>query len=286
MGFLIQKTAFVLFILLVQYGCIGDADLTGFVRSTDRIEDRYRSSVEWNKLHQFEKIILTVENYNLLVAADIHIGDSTNFIKFLSHAIQPDITAMVLAGDIVSGKEKDYQTLNRLLPDNEIKPSFLLVGNHELYFDGWKHFFRLFGTSVYYFTIQTPTKEDIYICLDSGSGTLGKSQLSWLKKILLSSRHNYDKCVILTHVNFFRDRHTLSTNPLTNELLVLIDMFELYKVNYVIMGHDHIRAVNVMGKTTYVTLDALVEEIPNPGFLKLIKNSSELQHEFHSINEE
>jgi 3',5'-cyclic AMP phosphodiesterase CpdA len=286
MGFLIKKISIFLFILLVQYGCIGDGDLTGFLRSTDRIEDRYRSSAEWNKSHQFEKLILTVEDYNLLVAADIHIGDTTNFLKFLSHAIQPAITAMVLAGDIVSGKEKDYQTFFRLLPDDEIKPSFLLVGNHELYFDGWKHFYRMFGSSVYYFTIQTPTKEDLYICLDSGSGTLGKSQLSWLKKLLVSSRHNYDKCVILTHVNFFRDRHTLSTNPLTNELLVLMDLFEQYQVNYVIMGHDHISAVNTMGKTTYVTLDALVEDMPNPGFLKLMKKSSDLQHEFHSINED
>lgn len=283
---MIKKLAIIFTIAGVQYACIGDTDLTGFVRSTDRIEDRYRSSAEWNKTHLPKKIISEEEDYNLLIAADLHIGDTANYIKFLRHGIQPDIAAMVLVGDIVSGKEKDYETFQRLLPDNEVKMSFLLVGNHELYFDGWKHYFRLFGSSFYYFTIKTPTKEDLYICLDSGSGTLGKSQLSWLKTLLEKNRHTYDKCVIFTHVNFFRDRHTLSTNPLTNELLLLMDLFEQYQVNYVIMGHDHVRAVNIIGKTTYLTLDALVDEMPDAGFLKLMKKSAGLQHEFYSINEE
>lgn len=286
MGYMIKKAFLLCTTILLQYACIGDGDLTGFIRSTDRIEDRYKSSAEWNKSHQPQKIISTEEDYNLLVAADLHIGDTANYIKFLSNGIKPEITAMVLVGDIVTGRERDYETFHRLLPPNEIKPSFLLVGNHELYFDGWKHYFRLFGPSVYYFTIKTPSKEDLYICLDSGNGTLGKSQLRWLKTLLEKNRHSYDKCVIFTHVNFFRDRHTLSTNPLINELLVLMDLFEEYQVNYVIMGHDHVRAVNVIGKTTYLTLDALVDEIPDAGFLKLMKKSFSLQHEFHSINEE
>jgi len=136
-------------------------------------------------------------------------------------------------------------------------------------FDGWKHFSRLFGSSVYYFTIATPTKEDLYICLDSGSGTLGKSQLKWLKNLLENSRSAHDLCVIFTHVNFFRDRHTLSTNPLTKELLVLIDLFEQHRVNMVIMGHDHVRAVNVLGNTTYLTLDALLSALHNSSYIKL-----------------
>jgi UDP-2,3-diacylglucosamine pyrophosphatase LpxH len=201
-------------------------------------------------------------------------------MSFLSQGTQPEITAMVFVGDIVSGKEKDYETFNRLLPADDIKPSFVLVGNHELYFDGWKHFSRLFGSSVYYFTIATPTKEDLFICLDSGSGTLGKSQLKWLKDLLENSRSAYDQCVIFTHVNFFRNRHTLSTNPLTNELLVLIDLFEQNKVNMVIMGHDHDRSVNVLGNTTYLTMDALLNGLPNSGYIRLKKDNTGILHEF------
>ena len=280
MGFIKIKNGIILFIIVMLSACIGDADLTGFVRSTDRIEERYQFSSKWNETHPPEKIIVTQEEYDILVAADLHIGDTTSYMSFLSQGTQPEITAMVFVGDIVSGKEKDYETFNRLLPADDIKPSFVLVGNHELYFDGWKHFSRLFGSSVYYFTIATPTKEDLFICLDSGSGTLGKSQLKWLKDLLENSRSAYDQCVIFTHVNFFRNRHTLSTNPLTNELLVLIDLFEQNKVNMVIMGHDHDRSVNVLGNTTYLTMDALLNGLPNSGYIRLKKDNTGIQHEF------
>lgn len=280
MGFIKIKNGIILFIIVMLSACIGDADLTGFVRSTDRIEERYQFSSKWNETHPPEKIIVTQEEYDILVAADLHIGDTTSYMSFLSRGTQPEITAMVFVGDIVSGKEKDYETFNRLLPADDIKPSFVLVGNHELYFDGWKHFSRLFGSSVYYFTIATPTKEDLFICLDSGSGTLGKSQLKWLKDLLENSRSSYDQCVIFTHVNFFRDHHTLSTNPLTNELLVLIDLFEQHRVNMVIMGHDHARSVNVLGNTTYLTMDALLNGLPNSGYIRLKKDNTGILHEF------
>jgi predicted phosphodiesterase len=280
MGSIIIKYGLILSIIFLLSACIGDADLTGFVRSTDRIEERYQFSAEWNETHPAEKLITTREEYDILVAADLHIGDTTCFLNFLAQGTQPEATAMVFVGDIVSGKEKDYETFNRLLPVDNIKPSFALVGNHELYFDGWKHFSRLFGSSVYYFTIATPTKEDLYICLDSGSGTLGKSQLKWLKDLLENSRSNYDQCVIFTHVNFFRDHHTLSTNPLTNELLVLIDLFEQNKVNMVVMGHDHDRSLNILGNTTYLTMDALLYGLPNSGYIRLKKDNTGIQHEF------
>lgn len=286
MGHLISKATFILIILFSQYACIEDLDFTGFVHSTTRIEERFQASAEWNLTHLPQQIILPEEDYNLLVAGDLHIGSTNNYQKFLSYGIQSDITAMVLVGDIVTGKEEDYETFNQLLPQKEIKPSFLIVGNHELYFDGWNHFYRLFGTSVYYFTIKTPSKKDLFICLDSGSGTLGKSQLTWLKDLLKNKRTTYDQCVIFTHVNFFRDRHTLSTNPLINELLVLMDLFEQYNVNMVIMGHDHVKAENVLGTTTYLTMDALVDGLPNAGFLKLKKRAATFQYEFHSIKED
>lgn len=260
--------------------CIGDADLTGFIRSTDRIEDRFDASMEWNASNPFKSIVVATEEYNLLVSADLHVGKTKNYQTFLTRGLQSDIGAMVFVGDIVTGKEKDYETFHSMLPDFETKPGFLLTGNHELYFDGWKHFQRLYGTSIYYFTIQTPSQKDLYICLDSGSGTLGKSQLAWLKELLQQDRELYNQCVIFSHVNFFRDRHTLSTNPLVNELLVLIDMFEKHQVNFVIMGHDHVRAESRLGNTKYLTLDALEDGTINASYLVLKKVISGITYDF------
>jgi predicted phosphodiesterase len=281
MEIVMKQIKYILIILVILLSsCIGDSDLTGFIRSTERIEDRFKASMDWNASNPFKTITVASETYNLLVTADVHVGETKNYQKFLQRGIQHDIEAMVFVGDFVTGKENDYETFHSLLPDYEEKPNFLLTGNHELYFDGWKHFRRLYGTSIYYFTIQTPSVKDLYICLDSGSGTLGKSQLVWLKALLENDRNSYNQCVIFTHVNFFRDRHTLSTNPLVNELLVLLDLFEKHKVNMVIMGHDHIRALNQMGNTTYLTLDGLEDELPNASYLLLKKENNRMTYDF------
>ncbi len=280
MGFIISRIGVIFISLIMFSACVADVDLTGFIRSTDRIEDRFQLSLAWNELNPPKTIVVSNENYNLLVAADLHVGDTTFYKQFLSQGTEPDISAMVFVGDFVTGKEKDYKNFYSLLPAYQVKPSFLLTGNHELYFDGWKHFYSMFGSSVYYFTVQTPTEADLFICLDSGSGTLGKSQLNWLKNLLNDHRDAYNQCVIFTHVNFFRNRPTASTNPLINELLVLMDLFEKHQVNLVVMGHDHIRAVNVLGNTTYLTLDALLDGIWNASYVSLTKESSGLKYEF------
>jgi len=230
----------------------------------------------WNAQHPFRNIVVDKEDYKLLITGDVHLGSTktfNNYLRFLERADQNDISSLVFVGDISTGREKDQQTFKEYLPDSVTKPSFVLIGNHELYFDGWKYFYQLFGSSIYFFTIQTPTKTDLYICLDSGSGTLGKSQLQWLKNILETQRSKYDKCVIFTHNNFFRDHHTASTNPLVEELLVLMDLFEKNGVNMVITAHDHKRSVDRFGRVTYLTLDALRDDAKNASYLILQKDS-------------
>lgn len=265
-----------IFLSVLFSSCLKEADFSGLVRSADPVEERFRESMEWNALHPFKNIIVNEEDYKLLVTGDVHLGSSKtfkNYLKFIERGVQNDITAMVIVGDLSTGREKDQKTFKEYLPAPSVKPVFVMVGNHELYFDGWKYYYRLFGTATYYFTIQTPTKKDLYICLDSGGGTLGKSQLNWLEGVLESKRKLYDRCIIFSHVNFFRDHHTASTVPLAEELLVLMDMFEKYQVNMVITGHDHKRALDQLGNTIYLTLDALRDDAKNATFLILQKNS-------------
>ncbi len=273
----------ILSLLFILNACIGELDFTGFVRSTDRIEDRFRISMAWNDNHPYENISVADEHYQLLIAGDIHVGTTNNLEIFLTRAAESDISAMVFTGDNASGKEEDYERFNQTVVDNATKPYFVMTGNHELYFDGWKHFKRLFGTSVFYFSVQTPSVKDLYICLDSGSGSIGKSQLQWLKNTLKEKRADYDQCIVFSHVNIFRDRRTASTNPPTDEVLALVDLFETYHINMVIMGHDHKRSKDVIGQTTYLTLDALRDGLEQASYIVLRKTAiGDTQYEFHT----
>ena len=272
----------IMFVLLVAMlsGCTSTLDFNGFFLPTDLVDSRFVQSDQWNQTHPFKNLVVSSENYQLLVAADSHIGPVGNFNKFLTEASKPENTAFVMVGDNVTGHKEDYLVLKTLLPDFNQVHYFLMAGNHDLYFNGWKSFYADFGSSTYYFTVQTPTESDLYICLDSGSGTLGSKQLDWLKNVLANKRANYRNCVVFSHVNFFRNRHTGSTNPLVDELYVLMDLFERYKVNMVISGHDHVRSINNFGFTTYITMDALQDANTNASYLKLKVNAEKVGYEY------
>ncbi|MHB9140272.1 MAG: metallophosphoesterase family protein [Paludibacter sp.] len=274
-----------LFVLIVFgiTGCNSNLDFSGFLYSPDHVDSRFEESDAWNQTHPFKTLTVNSENYQILVSGDSHIGGLINFRKMLDEAKKPENLAFVMVGDNVTGKKEDYLRFKNELPDFNQIPYFLVVGNHDLYFDGWKTFYEYFGSSTYYFTVQTPLNRDIYICLDSGGGTLGDKQLTWLKNLLSTKRDQYRNCVVFTHVNFFRDHHTGSTNPLETELEVLLPLFAQNRVNLVIMGHDHNRAIDKLGWTTYITMDALLDGFPNASFVKLEVTKTTLGYEFQDI---
>ena len=273
-----------LVLTLILTGCNGMLDFSGVLYSPERVDDRFVQSDAWNQTHPFKTLTVNSENYQLLIAGDSHIGGLVNFDKLVQEARTPGNLGFVIVGDIVTGKKVDYDRLKAALPDFSEVPYFFMVGNHDVYFDGWKTFYSYFGSSTYYFTVQTPTVKDLYICLDSGGGTLGGKQLVWLKNVLENERQNCRNCIIFSHVNFFRDHHTGSTNPLETELEVLLPLFAKNRVNMVIMGHDHSRTIDKLGLTTYLTMDALLDGLPTASFVKLEVSEAKLGYKFQDLS--
>jgi predicted phosphodiesterase len=184
-----------------------------------------------------------------------------------------------LAGDLVTGRREDYLVFKELV-DSVEKPLFTMVGNHDLFYDGWKTYYEFFGTSTYYFLISTPEATDIYICLDSGGGTLGKSQTDWLVNLLETKRDEYRHCFVITHVNMLRTRRTTSANPLTEEVAFLLDLFAKHDVDMVINGHDHLQDAVKFGNTTYLITDALTDTYEDAGYLVLDIGETAMDYEF------
>jgi 3',5'-cyclic AMP phosphodiesterase CpdA len=212
--------------------------------------------------------------------ADVHIGGTENFDKAIQLVKGSNTTALVLNGDICNGNGYDYDSLEQHLPEKTDLMYFMLAGNHELYFGGWNEYYNRFGSSSYYFTVKTPVATDLYICLDTGSGTLGSKQLAWFKKLLVESRLQYRRCIVFTHNNLYRIRHTLSTNPTNEELLVLTELFAKYKVDMVVTGHDHFKNVIKLGNTTHITMNALHDGFMYAGYFQINIKEGQLSYEF------
>jgi len=261
----------------VIYSC--DVDFSGFIRSTDRVEERFVQSMAYNDVHPVENIIVDSSHYDLLAAADLHVGTTINTEILFTYYKSSDDIALILAGDIVSGRREHYELFSECAEEVN-KPLYMITGNHDLYFDGWKSFYELFGSSTYCFTVTTTDTSDLYICLDSGGGTLGKSQVEWLEGVLAQNRHNSRYCIVVSHVNILRTRRTTSANPLVEEVAYLLDLFAKYDVNLVITGHDHVQDATKIGNTTYLILDAVVDSNPNAGYIKISSEPDTLKYEF------
>lgn len=274
------KKITVLLLSAFVLGACEKLDVKGFFVSYEQVNQRFRQSIEWNDDHPRKEITVPVDDYSLFAMGDSHVGGTKNLDTFFHDAIKSKVAAVVMVGDLTTGYAEDYETFREHLPGPDSLISFPIVGNHDLYFDGWKHFYAIFGSSTYYFTVKTPEATDLYICLDSGSGTLGPDQLDWLKNILKNERPAYRHCVLFSHVNLFRNRHTSSTNPLVEELRVLMDLCIEYQVDMVVTGHDHVRNEERLGNTVYITMDALLDGCTHASYLKLAVRQGILGHEF------
>ena len=241
--------------------------------------------MDWNEIHSYQEIVTSSDDYTILFMGDSHIGSTKNLNSFISIARTNNASAIVMAGDLTTGEEKDCAELERCLQSKGSLLSFMTVGNHDLWpKTGWNEFYGRFGASVYLFTVKTISGTDLYISLDSGSGTLGTDQLEWFESILQNQRSDYRRCIVFTHLNFFRFRHSEISNPLVEEINKLIELFTIYHVDMLVAGHDHKRSEEVFGITTYIVLEPSKDGTDNAGYLSLNVKNGDINYSFENFN--
>lgn len=248
-------------------------------------DPRFKQSREWTDKKSFNEIIVKSDDYSVLFLADSHSGTTNNLESVFNIATATGVSAVCIAGDLTDGDEKDYQVFGEALPGEDEMPTFVTPGNHDFWSEkGWNEFYSWFGPSSYYFTVKTPDATDMYIALDSGSGTLGGEQLEWLENILKGKRSECRRCIVFTHNNFLRFRHSLISNPLVEELNVLINLFTVYHVDMLIAGHDHEPDAVMFGITNYIIAGSISDDDPDAGYVEVVINNGNLSYEFREIN--
>ena len=256
-----------------------------FMLSGESVDMRFNKSKEWNMSHPSRDIIVESDDYSILAMADIHVGTTDNLDRFYGIAGTKKPAAVIIDGDLTGGLPEDYARFENHIPRDDSLRSFFVVGNHDLWYNGWGEFYSRFGSSSYYFTVKTPAGSDLFICIDTGGSTLGRLQTEWLTKTLQTIRPDYRRCIVITHVNLFRPRHTESTNLVEEELVSLINLFTENNVDMVITGHDHKRDAEVFGVTTYIQVDALEDGLSYAGYMNLRVKNGEIGYNFLTLNE-
>lgn len=119
-------------------------------------------------------------SFSFAMVGDLHVSnqDASRLSRILTAAQGEGDSFIVLLGDLADqGSSQDFSAINAALTTAGWSNKFLpVVGNHDVFNDGWTNYKGLFGASHYSVTIGNSR----FIVLDTGDGNVGKEQGDWL----------------------------------------------------------------------------------------------------------
>lgn len=256
-----------------------------FVPTSDLVETRFEESLKITG----DKAIALVnapDQYIFYVCTDPHIYDTSVNIDEFNRALRNDKDASfgVNLGDCVDTKDNflRFKESVEFSPEQHKYnyPIFHVLGNHDLFFDGWSGYRTHIGPSVYWFEVKTSSATDLFLCLDSATGTFGRKQTKWLKSFLSDNRGMYRHCMVLTHTNFFNTDNSQNTsgNYAMEEMYSVLDLFSKHNVTLVLQGHDHHREDLTFGGVRYTVVGTIRDEFEEPEYLKVTVSQNELEY--------
>lgn len=274
-----KKTGFISLLVsaaLCSVSCGGELDLLGmFWTLSDTPDERFAQSMEFNSSHAPIVLDIPGEDYRVYVFSDAHVqGKSENLSRFVSGYLSNDEDApfCIYLGDAIDCKGNYDAFMDQISPilNSGRDTLFCTPGNHDIYYDQWKDYVARFKTSCYQFEVLTPQgHRDLFLCLDSSSGSLGRDQLQWIRSTLENaSKAGYRHITIFTHTHLFKkdasQGHT--SNYEMEETYELTGLFRRTGVDLVLAGHDHSREYTMFGGVEYYVIDAIKDGCEDPSY--------------------
>lgn len=225
----------------------GNLDVVGLIASqSPDVNKRFAVSQKYNATHPARSYQAGSDNYRLFMCTDVHVVDvTTELDRFVSDVLaDTDHAPVVLClGDLQSsyGYLPTFMEHVKPILDSPVDTLLSVPGNHDLYYGLWDEYLKYFGTGSYYFYIETPTKgRDLFLCMDSASGVMGRKQRDWVEKVLKDNADCRHK-VVCTHTHFFKrdGSQEITDNYPLEETHELFGLFSRCGVDYVMTGHDH-----------------------------------------------
>ena len=269
-------------------------DIQGmFWGSSANIDERIEDSFAYNQQHGFPLILAQDEEYKVYVCTDTHVDRTCKDWKRFISDYRADINCPLALhlGDLINSQNHwDFMKLPLdSIPANPLKKDTLLAvaGNHDLYFNQWKEYLRLWKRSTYYAIVRTPAgKQDLFIFIDTGEGFLGQKQTTWLRETLSwADTQKFRHIVVCTHTHLFKrdssQGHT-SNMPL-EETYALLHLLKEHNVEMYWCGHDHSREISNLGTMTAIIVDALNDHESDPAYMVADMSDEPIRYRFVEI---
>lgn len=262
----------------IALACLGllscdEFDFPGMVAgSSPASNERFAVSKAYNDAHGSAYFGIEGSEYTFYAATDAHVSTTADGLSRFVYDYYTDDAAAPFAlflGDAMDKKNNFGRFLTTVNPiATRGRTLFCTPGNHDLYFGQWTDYIKEMKTASYCFTVNnvlvnTTDLSDLYICLDSASGTLGTDQKAWLEDVLAKAKGHHRHIIVFTHTHFFkRDNsqgHTSNFN--LEEGHYLANLFSENGVDLVLSGHDHFFEDTWFKNVHFVTLTAITDKM-------------------------
>lgn len=279
-------------LVLLINSCGKNIDYLGILMTFNESPDeRFAQSMEYNNQHGYDKITGVPDDYRVYVMSDIHVDFSTdNLDRYVSDYLADTEAApfSLCLGDLINATGHFDYFAEHVKPVSDAgRKIYYTTGNHDIYFDQWPEYFKRFGSSTYWFEVQTVSGyKDLYVAIESASGTLGADQREWLENALKDKQnHGFRHIIVFTHTHFFKkdtsQGHTSNFNM--EETYDLLDLFDRYDVSMVLQGHSHSRDLTMFKDVVYLRVDALEDHYLD-AFYTILKIGGNINYEFIKVN--
>ncbi|MGN0186222.1 MAG: metallophosphoesterase family protein [Paludibacteraceae bacterium] len=282
----------IVYIIALTVCCSCDIDWSGLVAPpSDTVNQRFEQSQTWNDTHAAVRLSVPIDNYTFYVGTDIHTETTTDNLTNMITAMRNDENAYfaLLLGDLVHG-QGHFATMANALPYNADTQArndtvFTTVGNHDLYFDQWNDYRNYFGTATYAFEVQTPNYTDLFVSIDTGSGTLGNKQTAWFEQLLAAHDGHHRHTIVFTHTNIFKDDNTgfPTSNMALEETFALTALLQQYHVTLYLQGHNHYRHDFLYRDVRYITVETMQDKADAPYYLTATMGDKQIDYQFVSL---
>ena len=275
-------------------GCNPNYDMPGmFNGSSERADKRFEESMAYNQQHGYAHLIVP-EDYRIYACTDTHVDSTTynweTFVKL--YKSDPACPFAIHLGDLINANNnfERFFKAAAVVPEGYVQGKdtcFYTLGNHDIYFNQWPAFKSYVHTSTYWFDTRTADGKllDLFICLDSGEGTLGVEPLKWLNNTLEEkSEEGYRHIIVFTHTHVFKqdDSQGHTSNYSMEETYDITAILSKYHVDMYWSGHDHSREITHYGGVTYIVVDALDDPVETP-FYMVADMSKAIHYDFIAL---
>ncbi len=190
-------------------------------------------------------------DFTFSLVGDVHLGgNDTSRLRVILQAAQDHNDAFIIfLGDMIDkGVKADFETFIAQVKEFGFENrAIYVIGNHDIFDDGWTHFRDLMGPSHYDVTLGNCR----FLILDSADGMIGEGQTEWLEKRLKEPAAVHT--IVLSHyLPVVPGQRTYLKLANAIESMNLMKLLTRFGVKAWLGGHYHSFTQAEIDKVTYL----------------------------------